>query len=292
MDEASNNAAVILLMSIVCILLVWQAVWQLVRRTAIVARLIGLRFPRSNIMARTHPLRAALAQRLPRSYSFAVKRLTPHRFEGLPLTLIVVAGLYLIILLGGLIEDVVEAQEIIGFDTAVNRFFEPYRKPYLVLVFAWITELGSSSALTLVSVVATGFLWTLNRGFLILPLWVTIIGAQATTWLGKFGFDRERPDFVTGVIALSPSFPSAHAAGSTAVLGFIAYLIARELNGLREQFEVIFWSAVLIGSISFSRIFLSVHYASDIAAGLLVGGFWLLAGFAIAEHLRVRCLSP
>jgi membrane-associated phospholipid phosphatase len=49
---------------------------------------------------------------------------------------------------------------------------------------------------------------------------------------------------------------------------------------------------VLIGSISFSRIFLSVHYASDIAAGLLVGGFWLLAGFAIAEHLRVRCLSP
>jgi membrane-associated phospholipid phosphatase len=72
------------------------------------------------------------------------------------------------------------------------------------------------------------------------------------------------------------------------VLGFIAYLLARELNELREQFEVVFWSTVLIGMISFSRVSLSVHYTTDIATGLLVGGFWLLVGFAIAEHLRMR----
>jgi hypothetical protein len=53
----------------------------------------------------------------------------------------------------------------------VNRFFRPYRTPLLVAVFAWITELGSSAPLTLIAIViTTGFLWTLGRGFLILPL--------------------------------------------------------------------------------------------------------------------------
>ncbi|HEX2237353.1 MAG TPA: phosphatase PAP2 family protein [Gammaproteobacteria bacterium] len=105
--------------------------------------------------------------------------------------------------------------------------------------------------------------------------------------MGKFGFDREQPDFVMHVTALSPSFPSAHAAASAAVLGFIAYLLACELNELREQFEVVFWSTVLIGMISFSRVSLSVHYTTGIATGL-VGGFWLLVGSAIAAHLRMR----
>lgn len=288
MDGSINNPLIVLLMAVFCILLLWQASWQLVRLTAIALQVLASRFPRSHIMARTHPLRAALARRLPRSYAFTAARLTPYRFSGLPLSLVVVAAVYLMFLLGGLIEEVVEAEEIVRFDAAIDRVLAPYRVPLLIEVSAWITDLGGTPALTIVSVVTTGFLWALYRGFLILPLWVTILGANATTWLGKFGFDRERPDFVTSVAALSPSFPSAHATGSMAVLGFIAYLIARDLHKPRERFEVIFWSGMLIAMISLSRIFVSVHHASDIAAGLLVGGFWLLVGFAIAEQVRAR----
>ncbi|MGH8501331.1 MAG: phosphatase PAP2 family protein [Gammaproteobacteria bacterium] len=288
MDAAPAHPAIIIVLAALCILLIWQASWRLVRLTTRAARELAARFPASQMLARTHPLRAALSRRAPRSYAFMVRRLTPLRFDGLPLTLIVVAALYLIFLLGGLIEDVVEAEEIVGFNEAVNGFFDPYRTPYLVGIFAWITDLGSMPALTLVSFVTTGFLWALQRGFLILPLWVTILGANATTWAGKFGFDMERPQFATSVTAFSPSFPSAHATGSMAVLGFIAYLLARDLRHTRERFEVVFWSLTLIALISFSRVFLSVHHASDIAAGLLIGGFWLLVGFAIAGHSRVR----
>jgi undecaprenyl-diphosphatase len=288
MDVTTNDSIVVFLMSVLCILLVWQAAWQLVRLTGIAATALATRFPRSQILERTHPLRAALARRLPRSSGFLMARLTPRRFDGLPLTLIVMAVLYLGFLLGGLIEDVMEAEEIVHFDAAVGDVFDPYRTPFLVGLFTWITELGGTPALVLVSVVSTGFLWTLYRGFLILPLWVTILGAHATTWAGKFGFNRDRPEFETAVTALSPSFPSAHATGSMAVLGFIAYLITRDLRRPRERFEVVFWSGILIAMISFSRVFLSVHHASDVAAGLLVGGFWLLVGVAIAEQLRLR----
>jgi hypothetical protein len=61
-------------------------------------------------------------------------------------------------------------KQVIGFDAAVNRFFRPYRTPLLFAVCAWIAELGSSATLTLIAIVTTGFLWTLGRGFLILPL--------------------------------------------------------------------------------------------------------------------------
>jgi membrane-associated phospholipid phosphatase len=288
MDVTTDDSIVILLMSILCILLVWQAAWQLVRLTSIAAMALVTRFPRSQVLERTHPLRATLERRLPRSYGFLMARLTPQRFDGLPLTLVAVAALYLAFLLGGLIEEVVEAEEIVRFDAAVGHVFDPYRTPFLVALFSWTTDLGAMPALVLVSVVSTGFLWTLYRAFLILPLWVTILGAHATTWIGKFGFDRDRPEFQTMVTALSPSFPSAHATGSMAVLGFTAYLITRDLRRPRERFEVIFWTGILIAMISFSRIFLAVHHASDVAAGLLVGGFWLLVGIAIAEQLRLR----
>ncbi|NBB99831.1 MAG: phosphatase PAP2 family protein, partial [Bacteroidetes bacterium] len=70
-----------------------------------------------------------------------------------------------------------------------------------------------------------------------------------------------------------------------AVYGFIAYIVCRaEGMAAWQRFEVAYWTAVLISVIGFSRMFLGVHYASDVAAGLLVGGFWLLVGFAFAEH--------
>jgi len=65
-------------------------------------------------------------------------------------------------------------------------------------------------------------------------------------------------------------------------------VISREAVTVRRRFEIVFWSAVLIVLIGFSRMLLSVHYASDVAAGFLVGGFWLLVGFAVAELSRLR----
>jgi undecaprenyl-diphosphatase len=73
-----------------------------------------------------------------------------------------------------------------------------------------------------------------------------------------------------------------------AVYGFIAYTIARQLPGIEERFEVAYWTSVLILLIGFSRIFLGVHYMTDVVGGFLVGGFWLLVGFTIAEWNRLR----
>ena len=205
-----------------------------------------------------------------------------------PLTLLILGAVYIAALLAGLIHEVIEAKEVLSFDEAVNSLLTVWRKGPLLNAFLWITALGSGPALAAVAMTATAFLWADRRPTFIIPLWTAFLGAQLTTWAGKYAIDRHRPEFIEGVSAMSPSFPSGHATGAMAVYGFLAYAIARDLIGWRPRFEVVFWSGVLIAFIGFSRIYLSVHYLTDVIAGFLVGGFWLLVAFALAEWRRGR----
>lgn len=240
----------------------------------------------SRAWARAQPIQAWLRTKHPRVHTILRARFAPGSFTGLPLTLLVLAALYVAALLGGLTEEVIEAGAVLRFDQAINAAFGPWRQGPLLGVFLWITVLGTGSALTAVAATASGFLWADRRPGFIAPLWIAFLGAQATTWAGKFAIARHRPDFIAAVSAASPSFPSGHATGSMALYGFVAYALVRDLPGQREQFEVAFWVGVLIAVIGFSRIFLSVHYTTDVLAGFLVGGFWLLVGFTLAEWTR------
>lgn len=287
MAKSHADAALALLIAVLCILALWRLAWWGWRLLRQGAGRLAKRFRGSSIWERLHPVQAALRRRAPRSYAFLRARLAPGRFDGLPLTLLVAAALYLASLLGGLIEDVVEAEEIVALDQAVNAFFAPWRSTFLLMLFIWITEFGANPALIAVVIVSTGFLWADRRASFILPLWVTILGANLTTWAGKYGFGRTRPAFETVATAFSPSFPSAHATAALAVYGFVAYAIARDATP-RQRFEIAFWTLILIALIGFSRIFLSVHFLSDVAAGFLVGGFWLLVGFSLQEFQRQR----
>ena len=205
---------------------------------------------------------------------------------GLPLTLMCLAALYAAALVIGLVDGLRETESLIRLDNSVNALFAPFRAPWLVQAFIWITALGAGPAITGVVVTATALLWSQGRTRVLAPLWITFVGALGTTWAGKYAIGRTRPIFLDAVTAASPSFPSGHATASTALIGFLAYVIARDLPSSRQRFEVVFWAAVIIGLICFSRIFLSLHYLSDIAAGLIVGAFWLLVGLTAAELNR------
>lgn len=232
--------------------------------------------------------RAYLGEKFPRTTAFLEARLTPRKFTGLALTLIVLAAVYIVALLGGLIEELREAEGLIRMDEGINDALGAIRTDEIVHVFAFITEWANTSAIVAVAAVTTGLSMALRHGYLVMPLWVVVLGSQVTTYAGKYGFGRERPEFVTDIMAASPSFPSGHATGAIAVYGFIAYVLSREAVTVRRRFEIVFWSAVLVVLIGFSRMVLSLHYASDVAAGFLVGGFWLLVGFAMAELIRSR----
>jgi membrane-associated phospholipid phosphatase len=183
---------------------------------------------------------------------------------------------------------ITHGEAIIWFDSALNERLAPLRAPWLLRFFLWLTALGAGAALVGMVLTATGFLWAGPRPWLIAPLWTSFSGAEAMTWSAKYLTGRTRPGLSANTPdVFSPSFPSAHSSGTIAAIGFIAYLVARDLPDLRQRFEVYFWSAVLICLVGFSRIFLGVHFISDVAAGFLVGGAWLLLGIMIAESRRM-----
>lgn len=229
-----------------------------------------------------------IRRRWPRASALLWRRIDPGRFDGLPLLLTVAAALYLLFLMAGLVEAVLEAEGMQALDSFVNAWLSRYHTPFLVAAFGWITDLGGTATLTAVSLVATGFFWVYRHARYIPSLWLVIAGSQAMTWLGKYAFARQRPEFVAAVEAHSPSFPSAHAAGAMAVYGFLAFALARELPGVLRRFHLVYWLGVVVVLIGFSRVYLSVHYVSDVALGFLLGAFWLLVGFAVHEHARTR----
>lgn len=271
---------------VVMIVALWRAAWwglgaasRLFGKAVTVLKQVQVRKDISGLGSR---IRAAL----PRTAQLLQARLTPNRYAGLPLTLMVIAALYIAALLGGLVEELLEADELVRLDEGINRLIGPIRTEAMITAFAWISDLGGSVALVAVALVTTGLLWAHGRRPMIAPLWLTFIGSQITTYAGKYALVRQRPEFVAEVTAITPSFPSGHATGAMAVYGFIAYIVARDLVTTRQRFEMIYWTAVLVCLVGFSRMLLGVHYASDVAAGFLVGGFWLLLGVALAEHKR------
>lgn len=260
--------------------------WWAVRRAAPWAHRLSTRAAES-LAGRRH-LVDAVVTRFPSASRWTADRFSTDHFTGLPLTLIVVLAGYLASLASDLAEDVIERAEIVKFDEKINTALAPLRDADLLHVFARITQLAEVMTLLAVMLVAAAFLWVDRRRRFIPGLMLAVLGSQTLTYIGKYAINRPRPDFLTFASASSPSFPSGHSAGAMAVYGFIAYALARNLDSTALRFELGYWCAALIATIAFSRLLLSVHFTSDVAAGLLVGAFWLLAGFALTEYLNER----
>jgi len=171
---------------------------------------------------------------------------------------------------------------LVVLDGLVNVVLTPLRTRLPLAAFAWLTQLGTGGAGAGVVLAASGLLWSGGRVGQVWPLWLAFVGAQTTTWSLKFLTARVRPPFLEGLTAASPSFPSAHATVSTVLYGFLALAIAEGMPG--QARAVVFTVAgLLVGLIIFSRLFLSLHYLTDVVAGALVGAAWLAFGWRLAR---------
>ena len=169
-------------------------------------------------------------------------------------------------------------------DSGINDFFSPYRSQPLLAGFMWLTALGANPTAVAVCVTMTGLLWVARLPGLILPLWIAIAGGQATSWGLKYLVGRARPAFLEVVSASSPSFPSGHSMSSMVVYGFLAFVLTSQGPRGRLAIAAPAMLALLILSIGFSRVFLSLHYVSDVLGGFLVGGFWLMIAIMLSNR--------
>jgi undecaprenyl-diphosphatase len=144
-----------------------------------------------------------------------------------------------------------------------------------------ITSLGTGIAVLMIVAVAALFLVLTTHRYSAMLLIAAAGGGIVLNNVLKLGFDRPRPDiFLPEVHTVSSSFPSGHAMSAAIVYSTVAYLAARLLRRRWARFLVMSAAFALIALISISRLYLGVHYPSDVIAGVLIGLGW--AGFCMA----------
>jgi undecaprenyl-diphosphatase len=182
-----------------------------------------------------------------------------------------------------------------GFDDAVMRWIAQHQYPLVQQSMLEVTALGTGVVVAMVIFVAALFLWLNKHKHSAVLLLVANFGGMVLNNLLKLGFDRPRPQvFKWGTYAASSSFPSGHAMSSVIVYGTVAYLAARLQQRRASRALTLTFAALIILLICASRMYLGVHYPSDIAAGLIIGLAW--AGFCMAileaAHLYAKRNAP
>lgn len=155
--------------------------------------------------------------------------------------------------------------------------------------FGAITDLGGAWVVVAVGVLACALLVQARRYADALLVAVAVAGARALTMLGKLAFARERPAFDDAIGMESTfAFPSGHSSAATALYGALALLVLRSGLPRWARLSAVSGLALLIAAIGFSRVYLGVHYPSDVLGGVLLGAACVAAGSAAAMRLSAR----
>ena len=163
-----------------------------------------------------------------------------------------------------------------------------------------ITALGGTTNLTLISVLAIAFLLLLGRFRHAIYMAAATGGGSIFGKVLKLHFARERPEVVPHLIEVhSLSFPSGHALNSAIVYLTLAVLVARELDQRRMRIFVVGAASLLVLLIGFTRLYLGVHFPSDVLAGWMLGASWALTMGMVADLLhrisvrgRIKIAAP
>ncbi len=221
----------------------------------------------------------------PKFFHFIKQRLNSKFFLGLPLTILFLVFTYVLFLLLDVIQGVATSNVVVATDVRVANLLFAFRDTELVKIFTWITLLGGWKIIISSAIIFSIILQMYKKRIYLLSLWITIAGSELFSFLGKLAFHRSRPD-VALYVENTFSFPSGHATIAIAFYGFLAYVLFRQIKKLRYKISVLFFGIMLILLIGLSRLYLGVHFFSDVWSGYLLGAIWLLMGISISEWLQ------
>jgi membrane-associated phospholipid phosphatase len=230
---------------------------------------------------------ARLRSRYNRQLLWLRRRVTPGEYLGLHLTLGLLAAAGCLWIFGSLARDVVSNDPLLSVDQTAATAIHELRTPTLTAFFLIVTALGSIEAIALVSL-GGAVVFGAWRRWLLFGTWVIAAGGSVVLiLLLKALFARPRPYFEHPLLLETYySFPSGHAMEAVILYGMLAHFAVLDLRTWRTRAAVIFATSLLVLLIGFSRMYLGVHYLSDVVAGFAAGGVWLSTCITAMEFVR------
>ncbi|MEX2582896.1 MAG: phosphatase PAP2 family protein [Gemmatimonadota bacterium] len=222
--------------------------------------------PRSVVIPRARRLLRGVRHRVAALYAIA----------GLILSVGFLLAILGIWMLAGLTEEVVEG-ETLRFDEGVLLWLDARATPTLDVIALEITALGNWLVVAVIVAVAVALLSILGRRESAALILAAVVGAAAINPVLKAIFDRPRPELFEwrAHYAGSSSFPSGHAMASTVLFAVLAYVVHRLTTSRSISALAAAVAMTLVLLVGGSRLYLGVHYPSDVVAGFIAGFVWV-----------------
>src|SRR5690242_1969871 len=205
--------------------------------------------------------------------------------EGITVVSLVVAVLSLF-LFAWIAQEMLEGETRV-FDAAVRNWAHSFASPAMTRAMIGVSLLGYDILIVELVITVLVFLrirWI--RGAVWLGM--SVAGALVLDLALKYAFHRPRPQPFFGDAPHSFSFPSGHALCSFVFYAVLAGLLAARIRSIAIRVALWIAAALLIAAIGFSRIYLGVHYPSDVIAGYLAAALWVTTLLVLDRWRKVR----
>ncbi|WP_066366697.1 phosphatase PAP2 family protein [Neobacillus fumarioli] len=188
-----------------------------------------------------------------------------------------------------LISLFISDHKIISFDRTLIDQIQGLESPYLTSLMKLLTFIGSTPFVIVLSLCLIFFLYKVLHHRLELILFIGALGGTAVlNKILKHLFRRTRPHLHRLIEATGYSFPSGHAMSAFTVYVILSFLLWRHIPSRWGRTLLIIFSTVMILGIGISRVYLGVHYPSDIIGGYLASGFWLTVAIWFFQYYKEK----
>ena len=177
-----------------------------------------------------------------------------------------------------------------NIDTWLEQILYAARTPFFVKFFSVLTELGGSIAVAIISICFAVVWFRQNRLSYITALFTAVVGSGVVAQVLKHLVHRPRPS-MSAILETGYSFPSGHATAAFALYGFLTYAIWKMMPlDNRSLWMTLMGTLILL--IGFSRLYLGVHYFSDVVGGYIVGALFVWVGIFVSKRVSTNTQRP
>ncbi len=227
--------------------------------------------------------------RLVRLRNFIAARFSPEQELGLHLTLGVAVMTLAVWLFGELAEAVVAGRRLTELDLAVARYLHAHATAGLNLFMLALTHLHSQIGMSVLGAMLGWYFHLRRAPYWLLTLAVAVPGGMLLNVLLKYVYMRARPSFVDPLLTLDTySFPSGHTAAATLFYGILAAYVLCLRPRPAWRHAALAGAALMVPLVGLSRMYLGVHYLSDVLAAMLESCAWLAVCITASSTLRRR----
>lgn len=219
---------------------------------------------------------------------FLRARLSPDGYLGLHLTMGMVAVLLAVFVFADIAEDVLTNDDLVMFDQHVLQWLHAHATPARTAFFFFVTTWHNTLGIVLMTGLLALWMAARKQGDWVVRLLLSVPLGMLLNFLLKNIFQRERPGFDQPIVTLvSYSFPSGHTAAATLFYGVLGAWLLTQLRR-RWWAPVVLLAAAMVLLVALSRVYLGVHYPSDVFAAMASSTAWLAITFTGITTWRRR----